>query len=252
MKVKHLSFVLLFALACVLATDLDVIAKHKYRTDPERWLKNTYPNLSYSSVAPTEIPGIYQVITKPKRNIIYFSPTSGHLIFGEIWKDGKSLTKQVMQELISLELDKLPLGLALRLGPENGTKQIIEITDPDCPYCRKGSVFLDNYTEVTRYIFFYPLSIHPQANAKARFILSSDNPAQTYHEVMAGKYDKSSLPVFNDNGVLDAHISLVKKIGVNQTPSYWVETVPVSGADTAKLRALIEKQVVRNDKNKNG
>ena len=206
----------------------------------EKCLQKTYPNFKYTSIDPTEIEGIFQIITKPKKNIIYFVANSGHLIFGEVWtKRGENLTQKKWLEIASSEIDKKALAKAIRIGPADGTKQVIEITDPDCPFCRHGSKFLDSQAGITRYIFFYPLSSHPEAAKKAKFILASKNPRQTYQDVMAGKFDSKPLPMFEENGVLEEHIKIAKKLGVKGTPNYWVDGVSVSGADTHKLSKLI-------------
>ena len=66
---------------------------------------------------------------------------------------------------------------------------MIEITDPDCTYCRQASAYLSARNDVTRYVFFFPLPIHPNAEAKIRHIFCAADRARAYEEAMAGKLD---------------------------------------------------------------
>src|SRR5664279_691226 len=76
---------------------------------------------------------------------------------------------------------------AITIG--SGPKEVVEFTDPDCPYCRKASKYFDGRSDVTRHVFFYPLPRHPKAKEKAQYILSQTDQASAYHEVMSGKMD---------------------------------------------------------------
>jgi len=49
----------------------------------------------------------------------------------------------------------LPLEKAVKIG--DGKKVVIEITDPDCPFCRTASEYFSKKTDVIRYVFFAPL-----------------------------------------------------------------------------------------------
>ena len=105
-------------------------------------------------------------------NIIYFHPEKDLLMFGEIWtKDGKNMTAEKKGQARFARLKDLPLDKAVKIG--NGRNKVIEFTDPDCPYCRKASAFLKGRKDVTRYVFFFPLPIHKEAEAHARYVLCS-------------------------------------------------------------------------------
>ena len=92
---------------------------------------------------------------------------------------------------------------------------------------------------MTRYIFLFPLSNHPHAAEKARFILSSADPAKTYEEVMAGKYDQGPLPPFKDNGRAAEQKAIGDKLGIGSTPMYFVNGQVVSGANIGLLNTLL-------------
>ena len=189
-----------------------------------------FPNLADTQLNPTPISNMYEVVASGR--ILYYFPDTSHLMFGSLVdKEGTNLTQ------IRL-IEELPLEKAVKIG--NGPKKVIEITDPDCPYCRKASHFFDGKDElVTRYVFFFPLmEIHPDAAQKSAFVLSAKDRAAAYHDVMAGKYDKAPIPEFEDNKLLEDHLRLTQQVGVRSTPQFWIDGENVQGADIPELERL--------------
>jgi len=211
-------------------------------------LKESYPNYSFEKVVKTEVPGVFLVYGK--QNVIYFVPETGHLILGDIWDSkGTNITDaprkevtakfaKVQQEQAQQALGNLDLSKAVVVG--NGPKKIIEVTDPDCPHCKKASDYLETRDDVTRYIFFMPLDqIHPTAKYKASYILSAEDKEQAYRDIMAGKVQSADVPQ-EEHILLAEHRQVAKDLGVRGTPAFWVNGTSVSGANIAKLNQLLQ------------
>lgn len=205
--------------------------------DVAQALKRDYPKLDFQQITPGPIAGVYQVVAD-QSEIIYYVPENGYLLTGEFWtRDAKNLTQQAKADLMTQKAPLFPLGKALVIG--NGPHQVIEVVDPDCPYCREGSAFFAGRKDVTRYIFLFPLNIHPQAEAKAAYILSSAEPQFAYEEVMGGAFDNQPLPEFKDNGLLKEHQRLGQQLGIHGTPQYWVDGRYVEGSSQQKMKQLL-------------
>jgi thiol:disulfide interchange protein DsbC len=82
--------------------------------------------------------------------------------------------------------------------------------------------------------------MHPQARAKAAYILSAADPTAAYHEILSGKYDSQPLPAFKDNGQLERQSKAVDRLGVNSTPAYWIDGHYVGGSDLRLMQQLLE------------
>lgn len=201
-------------------------------------LHKTYPDYGFRAINPTPIPGICEVVSD--KNTIYFAQESGHLIFGEIWsKEGKNITAAQEEKRIASTLDSLPFSKAVKVG--NGPNTVIEITDPDCPFCRKGAEFFESRSDVTRYIFFNPLErLHPMAAKKAEYILAAENQADAYKQVMAGQLDQDQLPNFNSSGLLAEHRKTAATIQASSTPKYWVNGHLVSGFNPEQIENFLQ------------
>lgn len=200
-----------------------------------------FPKIQAKRIAPTPVDGLYEILL-PNEEILYFSPQSGHLIAGEIWtKEGRNLTRDSKAELMTAKVDMFPLEKAIKIG--EGPNIVIEVVDPDCPFCREGSAFLSERTDVTRYIFLLPLErIHPNVTEKARYILSAEDPILAYEEAMGGRFDNEPVPDFKDNGLLDEHLAVTRKVGLNGTPKFWINGQFVSGNNLQAIEQLLTRK----------
>ena len=204
-------------------------------------LSTAFPRIVPQQIVLSPIPGLYEV-TLDNGEIVYFYPASGHLLVGELWNaEARNLTQESKDRRMSDKLAELPLDKAIKIG--SGPIQVVEITDPDCPFCRQGAEYFAQRDDVTRYIFLFPLTkLHPNAEAKARYILSSADPAEAYEDVFSGLYDKQPLPEYKDNGQLDLHRRLAREIGVTGTPRYWINGHHTAGFNQQAIEQLLNNQ----------
>jgi len=202
----------------------------------EQVFRTLFPKVRVDAVHPTPVEGLFEVVAG--ESVLYFAPATGHLLFGELWsQEGVSLTAERRKQVLAEQVARLPLDRAVRLG--EGPNVVIEVTDPDCPFCRMGSEYLKTRSDVTRYVFFHPLPSHPQARAKAEYILAAEDSAAAYAEVFSGRYDENPLPEVQPTGRLEGHLRLMADLGIRGTPHYWIGGEHVAGADLDALRNLL-------------
>lgn len=143
--------------------------------------------------------------------------------------------------LLPLSAEALDLGKALVIG--NGPIKVIEFTDPDCPFCRKASAYFQKRNDLTRYVFFTPLPIHPNAKQKIQYILSGQDRAHLYHEVMSGRIDNqdiSRLPITAAGVKLqEEQQAETKKAKVDATPTFMIMGRIIEGFDLKKIEELL-------------
>jgi len=239
MKNKYLiilfSFLFILTGVCFADENLDI----------EILFARAYPKIQYKSISKTDIEGLYEVTAGS--NLLYYYPKKNYIFFGEIWnRQGKSLTAEKRKELLALALEGLPLEEALKIG--EGENRVIVVTDPDCQFCRKLSSFLSEREDVTSYVYFFPLKkLHPEAEKKAKFILSAKDRVRAYHTVMKGKLDREEInldPATDERAtsILSKHVQIAQRLGVSGTPTLWVNGTLVSGADIPRIKSLLEQK----------
>jgi len=238
---SRFSSTLLFMVAILCLPSCAVQAPKTSLPHPATALASYYPQIEYQQINPTPVAGVYEIVVK-NGEIVYFVPTSGHMFLGELWSaDAKNLTRESKAQRSLAQRDLFPLELAIKIG--TGPNQVIEVTDPDCPFCRQSSSFFAGREDVTRYIFFYPLDqLHPHAASKARYILSAQDQKRAYEEVFSGKYDSRPIPEVNDDGLLDQQRKIVNQVGVAGTPHFWINGTHVTGYNPQQFEKLLSKE----------
>jgi thiol:disulfide interchange protein DsbC len=221
---------------CVL---LIIVSAPVRAATPEESFRQSFPNLRADSIRPAGINGLYEVVSGNR--VLYYAPGPEYLIYGPmITREGRNLTEERTLEILERGLKGVPLEKAVRIG--GGPHQIIEITDPDCPYCRTASAFLSARNDVTRHVFFFPLAIHPNAPAKVRQIFCAEDRAKVYEEAMAGKLDDMKFTPCKTAAVeelLKTHREIAERIGVTGTPLFLIDGQVVFGADIPRMEKLL-------------
>jgi len=209
---------------------------------PEESFKKSFPQYKLDSIAPTAVPGVYEIVVQGK--IAYYAPGPEYLFVGSIiTPDGKNFTQERIMEIQAKKFKDLPLDRALKIG--SGPNTVIEITDPDCPFCRKAATFFAGRNDVTRYVFFYPIaSLHPNAEAKVRQIFCTEDRAKAYEEAMAGKLDDMKFtPCKNSEAdeLLKAHKEIGDRVGVmgTGTPLFLINGQVVNGANIPLIEKIL-------------
>jgi thiol:disulfide interchange protein DsbC len=163
-----------------------------------------------------------------------------YLLFGDIFTtEGKSLTAEKKGEIAAALVKRLPLEKAVKSG--NGKTEVIEFTDPDCPYCRKAYDFFKARTDVTVYSFFSPFA-HPAAVSKVHYILNSEDRAKAYREVFEGKTPVQPAEGYGDpvRKLAQEHLDLARSVGVSGTPTFFINGKQVVGADFRQIERLLD------------
>lgn len=134
----------------------------------------------------------------------------------------------------------LDLSKAVKIG--SGKTMVIEFTDPDCPFCKKAEAYFQKRSDVTRYIFFYPLKNHPASKGKVQYILSAKDREKAYRDVTADAVDKWKLMETTPEGVAlqQEHEQIAKANGINATPIFMIYGSVVRGFDLKKLEPLLK------------
>ena len=200
-------------------------------------------------VGNSPIPGLYEVLAlfgeppKQQPSIFYYYPDKNLALAGNIIdSSGQPFGLDRLQEYQARKMKDLDLSSAIKIG--NGPVEVVVFTDPDCPYCRKLDEFLTSKhsKDITQYVFLFPLSnIHPNAEAKARHILCSADPAGEFAATLSGKHDKDAPKV--DNGHCDEkmkkHYEASAKAGINGTPVVMVEKKRIDGFNVELIAKYI-------------
>ena len=209
-------------------------------SDPLVLLHKAYPRMMVNSVTKSEIPGLYEV--QAGNNIMYFYPPKNYLLFGEIMtKDGKSLTAEKRDLIFAEKMKNINLESALKMG--KGKVEVVEITNPDCLYCRKAAAYFakpEVKQRVTHYTFFMPS--HQGSLKKAQYVMSAQDKEKAYEKVMLGNMDEAGLVVTEEGRKLvEKQEVIVRRLGITGTPTFRINGIPIVGADMTRIEKAVNQ-----------
>jgi thiol:disulfide interchange protein DsbC len=94
-----------------------------------------------------------------------------------------NLTEERLGILTAIKFDQLPLDLAFQMVRGNGKRKMAYFTDPNCPYCKHLEQELAKLTDVTIYLFLYPI-LSQNSQDKSRAVWCSKDRVKTWNDMM--------------------------------------------------------------------
>ncbi|KPA14657.1 thiol:disulfide interchange protein [Candidatus Magnetomorum sp. HK-1] len=154
-------------------------------------------------------------------NILYTNQENQFLVFGHLIESssGENLTRKALEEYTRLspkDVQKLKSYTAFSIG--KGPIELFYVTDPQCPYCKKGEKILKKMaeaSEVTVHFILYPLSFHKGAKEQCISIIC-DNKGL---EGLESEYLSENQCTQGKNKV-EATNLFMKEKGITGTPGY--------------------------------
>lgn len=205
-------------------------------------LKKNYPDIAVSSVTPTPVKGIYEVLTQGQ--IVYTSDDAQYFLVGNLVdpKNQRNLTAERMQQANKINVADLPLNQAIKHVKGNGKRVLYVFSDPDCPYCKRLEKELSQIDNVTIYTFLYPLkSLHPNAEKIAAQIWCSKNPYQAWQDYLI----RDQAPTASAQCATPIHknLALGEKLNISGTPTMFLKNGErLAGAmDAASLNTVLDQ-----------
>jgi len=201
----------------------------------KKTIESRFPGAHVMQVQPAAIPGIYEVFMGDQ--IVYADPTGDYLLMGPLidTQTRANLTEARLNDFGRIDFSTLPFDRAIKVVKGNGSRQFAVFSDPDCPFCLELEKSLLSVTDITMYVFLYPIaSLHPQAPAKAHAIWCAKDRAAAWSQWMHEK----KLPAAAA-GCAGDPIDQLQQFGgrlrINSTPTlFFANGRKVAGAIPAK------------------
>lgn len=207
--------------------------------DAERKLRASFSSWTISDFEPSPIPGFYQVSSGGR--LLYYSPDPELIIFGQVFNSsGVDLTAKELSDRRHGIIASVDLSDALIIGDEGGL-EIVEFTNPDCPYCRQLDQFLQTKRAeghlIKRKIVF--TTRDPRSAEKAISVLCAEDPEEAFATLFRGG-TVAPASCLSGQERLSAHTSVSDQVGVTGTPSLLVAGEFHTGFPQAKLEAFLQ------------
>lgn len=170
------------------------------------------------SVRKSALPGLYEVQVGPE--VFYVDDKGQYAFFGDMvdLKSRTNLTEERKNKLSQIKFSDLPLNMAIKIVRGNGKRVFASFEDPNCGYCRRFAKTTQSMTDVTMYVFPYPI-LSADSFDKSRNILCAADPAKAWNDWMVNDVVP---PAAKCDVAVDKYVALGQKLNVRGTPNFFL------------------------------
>lgn len=188
---------------------------HAGENEIRQSLQSKFPNAGkIEHVTRTSYAGLYEIVIGDQ--LLYTDAQGQYLFDGSVIevKSRRDITEERRRQLFAIEFDKLPLDLAVKKVKGNGKRKLAYFTDPNCGYCKKLEKELSKVSDVTLYLFMYP--IFPGSDEIVRNVRCANDPVKAWDDLMQNGIAPANASC---KTVTDKVLALGKKLRVTGTPN---------------------------------
>ena len=200
---------LLLAMSAMADVDVDKVKAE---------LKKRIPDTVFDNVTVRKVPygGLYEVLAGGE--VFYTDEKASFLLIGHLvdLKTKENVTESRMRQVNKIAFNDLPLDRAIKIVRGNGSRKVALFEDPNCGYCKRFERDLQGVSDITVYVFLYPI-LSPDSVEKSKAIWCSADPGKSWIDTMTKEVVPSgdkSCPT-----PLDKNVAYGKEKRINGTPT---------------------------------
>jgi thiol:disulfide interchange protein DsbC len=156
------------ALALAASLAFPAIAQQEERIKAE--LKKKVPDAPIDSVRKAGYGSLYEVIVGGG-DIVYTDENASFILSGSLidLKNKQNVTEDRLRQVNAIAWADLPLDQAIKIQRGNGVRKIAIFEDPNCGYCKRFERDLLGVSDITVYVFLYPI-LAPDSVEKSKAV----------------------------------------------------------------------------------
>jgi thiol:disulfide interchange protein DsbC len=120
-------------------------------------LRKKVPEAPVDAVRKIPYGGLFEVVVGGE--VFYTDQNATFLVLGSIvdLKTKENVTELRMRQLNKVDFASLPLDNAVKIVRGDGSRKIAMFADPNCGYCKRFERDLLGVSDITVYVFLYPI-----------------------------------------------------------------------------------------------
>jgi thiol:disulfide interchange protein DsbC len=179
-------------------------------------LKKKVPEAPVDSVRKIPYGNLYEVVTGSE--IIYTDDKVSFILLGSIidTKARENITEARMRQLTAIKFDELALDRAIKIVRGNGSRRFAIFEDPNCGYCKRFERDLQGVSDITVYVFLYPI-LAPDSVEKSKAVWCAADRSKAWLDHMVR--DAAITGATNCATPIDRIMAIGKDKRINGTPT---------------------------------
>lgn len=180
-------------------------------------------------VAKTPMNGLYEV--RVNETDIFYTDAEGNFLLQGVLIDTKArrnLTEERTEKLNAIDFAALPIKDAFTIVRGSGKRKMAVFEDPNCGYCKRFERDLQKVSDVTIYMFLYPI-LGADSTDKAKSIWCAKDKPKAWQDHMVR--DQPVTKASCDTAAVDRNIEFGRKFKITGTPTlFFADGSRVPGA----------------------
>jgi len=146
-------------------------------------LKKRVPEAPIESVRKLGYAGLYEVVVG--NEVLYTDETASIMVIGSVvdLKTKENLTENRLRQVNKVDFAQLPFDSALKIVRGNGSRKVAIFEDPNCGYCKRFERDLAGVSDITVYVFLYPI-LSDSSVTKSKAIWCSADRGKAWMDTM--------------------------------------------------------------------
>jgi thiol:disulfide interchange protein DsbC len=187
-------------------------------------------------VSKTPMNGLYEIRVNDS-DIFYTDAEGNFLVQGNLidTRAKRNLTEERVEKLSAIDFGALPLKDAFVIVRGNGKRKMAAFGDPNCGYCKRFERDLQKVSDVTIYMFLYPI-LGPDSTVKAKDVWCSKDKGKMWQDWMV-RDQPIARTAACDTTALERNIDYGRKHKITGTPTLFF-------ADGSRVPGAVSSQQV--------
>ena len=206
----------LFA-AAALAALVATVAQAQDTEQIKAALNKKFPEAAVDTVRKVPYGNLYEVTSGGE--IFYTDEKTSYLFLGSIvdTRTKENVTEARTRQLNAVKFEQLPLESAIKIKRGNGSRRVAIFEDPNCGYCKRFERDLLGISDITVYVFLFPI-LSPDSVEKSKAVWCSPDRGQAWLDMMT----KNTTPAADtkcDTSAIDKSLAFGRGKRVTGTPT---------------------------------
>jgi thiol:disulfide interchange protein DsbC len=184
-------------------------------------LRKKFPDAPIDAVRKIPYGNLYEVVGNGE--IFYTDDKTTYLLVGTLVdvKTKENVTEVRQRTLNAVKFDTLPFDQAIKIVRGNGARKVAILEDPNCGYCKRFERDLQGISDITVYVFLYPI-LSPDSIEKSKAIWCSADPGKVWLDHMTKNASIAGEGKCN-TAAIDKSLAFGKEKRVSGTPTIFFE-----------------------------
>lgn len=146
-------------------------------------LRKKFPDAQIETARKSGYGGLVEVTGGGE--VFYTDEKTTFLLLGSLidTKTRENVTEARVRKLSAVKFETLPLESAIKIVRGNGSRRIAIFEDPNCGYCKRFERDLAGVSDLTMYVFLYPI-LSPDSVEKSKAVWCAPDRGKAWLDLM--------------------------------------------------------------------